>query len=430
MFDLSMIDKIKDKEIREGVRAAITKNLLPAHRSKAYPGHFSVTADGGAFGIEYTWPGLDSWQIAGAYLLMDMEQSVKGYFDFVEASQRDDGNIPFAIWKEEDLRSPEDRVTFTSGFRYPDDVFEYTPKGNNHYPTSKWIGLFKHWVYENPLGLLASVCYILTAAELFNKTKDTDWLKEKMPSIERAGKYILSQKSSQGFFGGASFYIELPPRKEWDGITQCYCFKAFNDMRIMLSALNESQKADFWKEQADSLAKTFRRYFWTNGHFAEYIHPEHGAVDFHGLTDIDWAAIAYGLADDIQIRDLWPALKNEKNFWWGDMPTQIVTKPYAYRDWELGRPVSFKTNGPIYDISAMGRVWFIEMNACLAVGDYDRVRQAVKLVCRMGLMHGGYWFERYHMLQNQSVHPAGPKGYCEYPAVLVRTVLGNIELFI
>jgi len=58
------------------------------------------------------------------------------------------------------------------------------------------------------------------------------------------------------------------------------------------------------------------------------------------------------------------------------------------------------------------------------------VKKAVKLVCQMGLKHDGYWFERYHMLQDRRVSPAGPKGYCEYAAILARIVLGNIDLFI
>ncbi len=429
MFDLSQIEKIKDEDIREGVRAAISQNLLPAYTNKAYPGHFAIVADGKWFGPDNTWPGLDSWQMAGAFLLMDMEEGVKGYFDFVQASQREDGNIPFAIWKEEEYRTPESRTTGARGLRYPDDVFEYVPKDEN-YPARKWIGLFTHWVYENPLCLLGTVCYPLTAAEIFNKTKDTKWLKEKMPSIERACRYILTKKSAQGLIGGAGFYIELPPRREWDGITQCYSYKAFRDMERMYAAIGDGDKAEFWGEQAASLARAFRRCFWMNGHFAEYIHPEHGPVDFHGLTDVDWAAIGCGLADDGQIYELWPVLKSEKNFWWGEMPTQAVTKPYTYRDWEFGRPVPFETNGPIYDMAAIGRIWFVEMNACLAMGDYERVKQAVKLVCKMGLKHDGFWFERYHMLQNRIVSPAGPKGYCEYPAIIARLVLGNMDLFI
>lgn len=429
MIDLSIINQIKDEDIREGVRAAIEKTLLTAHTDKAYLGHFTVVADGSAFGADNTWPGLDSWEMAGAYLKMGMEDVVLGYFDFVEASQREDGNIPFAIWAAEDYATPESRMTHARGLRYPDDIFTYTPP-RGKYPTRNWIGLFTHWVYENPLSMLAPICYPLTAGEVFTKTKDVEWVKQKLPSLERACQYILSQRSNQGLIGGAGFYIELPPRKEWDGITQCYTYKAFKDMSILYEAAQNKGKAYFWKEQAEALGRAFRRCYWKDGHFAEYIHPDFGAVDFHGLTDVDWAAIGLGLADDGQVNELWPHLLAEKNFWWGNFPTQAVTKPYTYREWEFGRKVPFETNGPIYDMAAIGRIWYVEMTACLAMKDYERVKKAVKLVCQMGLKHDGYWFERYHMLQDRRVSPAGPKGYCEYAAILARIVLGNIDLFI
>jgi hypothetical protein len=428
MIDLSVIDRIKDEETREGVRAAVYKTLLPAHTDKAYPGHFTVVADGSAFGAEYTWPGLDSWEMAGAYLELGMEEAVTGYFDFVQASQRADGNIPFAIWTAEDFSDPESRKTFARGLNYPDDIYAYKPPCGT-YPAKNWIGLFNHWAYENPLSILAPVCYPMTAGEIFSHTKDTGWLKVKLPSLEKACSYILTKKSSKGLIGGAGFYIELPPRREWDGITQCYTYKAFSDMALLYEAAGNREKAVYWKKQAEELKAVFRLNYWKDGHFAEYIHPEYGAVDFHGFCDVDWAAIGLGLADDSQIQELWPGLLAEKNFWWGGMPTQAVTKPYTYREWEFGKKVPFETNGPIYDMAAMGRIWYVEMTACLAMKDYDRVRQAVALVCRMGLKHDGYWFERYHMLQDRRVSSAGPKGYCEYAAILTRIVLGNMELF-
>lgn len=160
------------------------------------------------------------------------------------------------------------------------------------------------------------------------------------------------------------------------------------------------------------------------------MHPEHGPVTLHGYTDVDFAAIAYGLADVGQCNELWTTLKAQKNFWWGDMPTQAVTMPFLYRDWELGRHVEFNTHGPIYDVAAIGRVWFVEMNACLAMGDHERVKQAVKLVCKRGLADGGHWYERYHMVQNGAAVACGPHGYCEYPAIIARIVLGNLELFV
>lgn len=432
MFDISIIEKIKDSDIREGVRAAISQNLIPACYELAYPGHFGICADGVGFGQYNTWPGLDSWQMAGAYLLMDMVDVVLGYFDFVQASQRDDGNIPFAVWLASDYEDPNTRIDFARGLNYPDDVFEYDPKDERYQPR-KWIGLFNHWVYENPLGLLGSVCYPLTAWEIFQKTKDKQWLAEKLPSVERACQYILTKKSPEGLFGGAGFYLEMPPRAEWDGITQCYCYKAFGELAEMYMALDQKDKAAFWNNEAAALRAVFNRIYWKDGRFAEYVHPEHGPVTFHGYTDVDFAAIAFGLASDEQAKELWPTLKMQDNFWWGGMPTQVVSMPFLYREWEMGHRMDFYKGSPIYDVAAIGRVWFLEMNACLAMKDHERLLQAVKLVCQRGVKDGGYWYERYHMLhsfQGTQVLPSGPRGYCEYPAIIARVVLGNIELFL
>jgi hypothetical protein len=64
---LALVQAIADAEIHAGVEAAIAKNLIPAATEQAYPGYFNITSDGGAYGGEATWPGLDSWQMAGAW---------------------------------------------------------------------------------------------------------------------------------------------------------------------------------------------------------------------------------------------------------------------------------------------------------------------------------------------------------------------------
>ena len=63
------VEAIADPTIRRGVVSAIVRNLLPAAGELQYPGHFSISADGAAFGADTTWPGLDSLQMTGAYLL-------------------------------------------------------------------------------------------------------------------------------------------------------------------------------------------------------------------------------------------------------------------------------------------------------------------------------------------------------------------------
>src|SRR5437868_6407470 len=152
--------------VTEGFRVALDKYLYPALLDRIYPGHFIIAPDGG-FGTENTWPGLDSWQMAGAYLLLGRLRVVLDYFDFVAASQRKDGNIPFAIFPGE--QSPGSLESWLRGLRFPEDVYSYQPsvrpgqQKHSDIRTRKWIGLFTHWqIKANPLSVLGAVSYILT----------------------------------------------------------------------------------------------------------------------------------------------------------------------------------------------------------------------------------------------------------------------------
>ncbi|MCL2641336.1 MAG: hypothetical protein FWD53_10855 [Phycisphaerales bacterium] len=424
-----VLSKIKDDEIRTALRNAIEITLFPALTNHSYKGQFAVVCDGSHFGKENSYPGLDAWEITNAYLLLGKTQEVRLHFDYVQASQRADGNIPFAIFSADRFkdRPPSGGLI---GMKYPDDIFEYA-QPELGYPTRQWIGLFEHWVPMNPLGVLAVVSYILMASALYGQTKDGDWLKRKLPSLERAARYLLAQKCDNGLISGAGFYLEKPPRYKWDGVTQCYAYEAFNLMSGFYAKGGVSEdQSEFWHKEATKIKLAFNRHYWTGNRYAEYIHPEHGTVDWHGMTDVNWAAIAFELADAGLIETLKKTLLAEKDFWWGDMPTQTITRPYTYRDWELYKlPDWAKTRSPLYDAAAMGRVWYLEIMACLALGEYERIRESVLLVSRMGNQHDGKWFERYHMIPTRQVVPSGPKGYCEYAAILTWAVLTNMELF-
>ena len=425
---------VEDGLILAGTRAALEKSLYPALQEKVYPGHFTVVADGGGYGAENTWPGLDSWQMAGAYLLVGRQREVLDYFDFVQASQRSDGNIPFAIFPGE--QSPGSLDSWLRGLRFPEDVYSYTPavrpgqSKHSDLRTRKWIGLFSHWQPKaNPLSVLGAVSYILTGAEIFAATQSKSWLKEKLPSLEAAGKYLLSRISPNGLMAGAGFYMESPPRNQWDGVTQCYGTFAMKQLAVLNNALGESRHARSWKAHAAKLSARFREVFWQRDHFAEYVHPEHGLVDSHGLSDVNWAAIGLDVATDQQKKTLWPILTSEKAFWRGDLPTYLVTNPGTYENWELPEPLPFAYTAYTQDVAAMGRVWYLESLACMEMRDFQRLRESVVKVCAMGKKYDWYWHERYHAAEGNTVKPVGAYRYCEYPAVLVRVVLGNPKVF-
>lgn len=423
-----LLADISDPLIRAGVAAAVERTLLPAMARPAYAGHFTVTADGQHFGSDTTWPGLDSWEMAGSYLLLGHSQVVLDYFAFVRASQRDDGNIPFAIFPGE--QPPPAPESYLRGINYPDDVYAFAPRGAGE--PRRWIGLFEHWQMRvNPLSVLAPICHVLTAGEIAGDEMSIAWLRDgNFASAEAAGRYVLSRKSANGLISGAGFYIECPPRDQWDGVTQCYAVYAMRELARMGALLGDADRARTWAAETDLLARTFRETFWVGDHFAEYVHPVHGVVDLHGLSDINFAAIALGLATPEQEAALWPRLASEERFWHGGMPTQLVSNPLAYRDWERPEPLPFvHVNGDFYDVAAMGRVWLLDALACRRMHDWERLRAATRLVCATGERHGWQWHERYHAQCDGMVKPAGPAGYCEYAAVLVRVVLGCPEAF-
>lgn len=147
-------------------------------------------------------------------------------------------------------------------------------------------------------------------------------------------------------------------------------------------------------------------------------------VDSHGLSDVNWAAVAFGVADDARARTLWPRLTGDPGFWWGGMPTLTVTKPFSYETWEYHEAVPMDVP-PLNDVAAMGRAWYLEALACRRMGAHERLIEGTRRVCAAANADGGYWRERYQPQPDGSTLPARAAKYCEYPAVLLRVVLGN-----
>jgi hypothetical protein len=104
---------------------------------------------------------------------------------------------------------------------------------------------------------LAPICYVLTAAEIFDATDSRSWLKERLGSVESAAKFLLTLRKDNGLIGGSGFYIEAPPREGCDGVTQCYVVHAFRKLANLFRAAGDAPKGAEWYGHADKLAKVF-----------------------------------------------------------------------------------------------------------------------------------------------------------------------------
>jgi len=380
---------LPDPEIALAYERAAEQNVLAAVNHKVFFGYWSVCADGQGFGYGNTYPSLDGHQMTDALLFLGQVKTVKANWDYVRSFQRPNGQLPLAILPE------------AAGKSLPND----TPVDPNG-------GLYKHWVPGDPLRALAGPTYIQNADVIFRRTQDRDWLAAQLPSVNLAADYLATLTTDEGAVGGAGYYVERPTRVEYDGVAQCHAADAFQRVADLNRVAGKAEAAQRYQDLADRVAAHFASRFWVEaaGHFAEYIHPERGIIANHGLTDVDWSAIATGLASPEQRAVLWPQLKDEKRFYYGGMPTGIATLPETYEAWEF-------THHDQHDLAAMGRVWYLECRARARMGDGEGLSNSLRKVCQVGRENGYYWRERY-----AAQGASGPNTYCEYPANLIRVV--------
>ena len=168
-----------------------------------------------------------------------------------------------------------------------------------------------------------------------------------------AADYLTTLTTPEGIVRGAGYYVERPTRIESDGVAQCHAVDAFRRAAALNRVLDQETAAVGYERMADRIGSHFTAKFWTGTHFAEYLHPTRGLIASHGLTDVDWAALATGVALPGQQATLWPQLRTETAFYYGGMPTGISTRPQTYEDWEFSHPDR-------HDLAAMGRVWYLE----------------------------------------------------------------------
>lgn len=389
------IPRFLPDDLADAYRAAADKNVLAALNPRIFFGYFSVCADGLGHGGNTTFPGLDWGQSAEALLWLGRQAEVLASWDYVRSFQRDDGLIPFAILPDLANRT---EIVWGSPLRVE-------ARG----------AVFVHWVPGNPLRTLANVTFLLLADAIYRRTADAGWLRDQIPWLRRAAEWLRTQITEEGLIHGGGFYVERPARLEFDGINQCYSAHALELAARLFEAVDERPAAVACRAAGARLATGFRAHFWAGDHCVEYIHPEQGPISHHGLTDVDWAAVATGLAGEDRIAVLWPQLKDHPDFCYSGIPGGLSTRPETYADWEMQQIDR-------HDLAAMGRVWFLECWARARMGDREGLLRSLRQVAAVGRAHDWSWSERYYSERTGPLGRYDIGRYCEYPANFIRIV--------
>jgi hypothetical protein len=388
---------LPDRAIARAYERAAAQNVIAAVNPKVFFGYWSVCADGQGFGYGYTYPSLDGHQMTDALLWLGRVDEVKANWDYVRSFQRPDGALPIAV--------------------LPNLAGKQAGEGDHLTRVDTTGGLYSHWVPGNPLAALADPTYIQNADDIFQMTFDLKWLAAQLASVNLSADHLASLVDDRGAVRGAGYYVERPARIEYDGVAQCHAVDAFRRVAALNRVEGNAEGAKKYEDLAERIRRNFVSRFWVKEkeQFAEYDNPRHGLISSHGLTDVDWAAIALDVATPGQVAVLWPKLKDDRGFYYGGMPTGIATRPETYEDWEF-------THTDRHDLAAMGRVWFLDAQARARMGDAEGLLGGIRRVCEEGARNGYYWRERYQPDGRGGVKAAGPNTYCEYPANLIRIV--------
>ena len=154
--------------------------------------------------------------------------------------------------------------------------------------------------------------------------------KERQEGTVPGHEGLVLRVEESGAVKGGGYYVERPPRLDEDGVTQPHAMDAFRRAAALNRVAGDKASARRFDGLAQRIRANFVTRWWRKDRFAEYMSPEHGAIDGHGLTDTDWAAMAFGAADREQEAALWPRLRSETRFYYGGMPTGIATEPEKY----------------------------------------------------------------------------------------------------
>jgi len=381
-------------DLAEAYIACADRNILAALNPNVFFGYFSVCANQKGHGSDTTYPGLDWGQSAEALLWLGRKAEVLASWDYVKSFLREDGLIPFAI----------------NPGRAGQTIYLELPQSQEKFPLviAPNGGIYKHWFPGNPLFALPNTTVLQMADVISRHTGDRDWLAAQRPMLRSVTDWLMKQVNAEGLIPGGGYYLERPSRLDYDGVAQCYVAHA---LRIAGDLLEDPTCLAV----ADLMTACFRRRFWAGDHCVEYIHPERGAISHHGLTDVDWAAIATGMASPEQVAVLWPQLRDSRDFLYNGIPTGVATRPETYEDWEM----QFLDR---HDLAAMGRVWYLEAWARGKMGDCEGVIESLRQVARVGRANNWSWHERYYSEKTGKLSSYHIDTYCEYPANFIRIV--------
>ena len=177
-------------------------------------------------------------------------------------------------------------------------------------------------------------------------------------------------------------------------MTQCYAIHAFRELARLFRAAGDAASQTAWAAEAEKLSEAFHAAFWRGDHFGEYVHPKRGLVDLHGLSDVNWAAVAFGIVAGREAGIALAAVVGSQGLLVGRHADANRIEAASLRKMGIRRAAAgFRR--PLNDAAAMGRAWYLEALACQRMKAHERLVESARKSLSAAKADG-YWRERYH----------------------------------
>ncbi len=263
-----------------------------------------------------------------------------------------------------------------------------------------------------------NIFWISAALQYAKVTGDEGWLREQMPRVELALKFLLDRYDPNVRLINAPgpLWIDVFVREGYTADTNAFAIGLLRDVAEAEQFLGQQELAQQRRVLADAISAGMNEHLWASDHYVTQMNRDGSKRDFVDY-DANLLAVAFGVATPRQAQSILARIDSG--------PCTHARATYVSERY-YGAENCY--NGNIGDSSCtMARIGWADGHARAAAGDIDALEQRIIEPLRADLFISTWLTERYNCQGGGIRTPY----YHEYPEVLVmllREVVFGIKL--
>jgi hypothetical protein len=253
--------------------------------------------------------------------------------------------------------------------------------------------------------------WILAALQYVKATGDEEWLRQTMPSIEKALDFLTTMYNDkyQMIIAPGPLFIDVFIRSNFTSDTNAMMVNILREVAQAQIYLGSTDKAQKNVELAEKIAEGINKYLWNEDHYITQMNPDGTIRDFVDY-DSNFLAVAFNIPSADRAQSI---LKRASK------GTCLHGSPNAYRPTYVSEKFYSSPNCYLNNTGdskvTMGRIGWAEAHARAVLNDADGILQYIVDPMIQEVIKHTWLYERYDC----SSQPVHNPYYIEYPEMVV-----------